>query len=268
MFEFLSALLEKSPLQYTLTLILFALVIGAVLFILYKFISKFTTAHIGKDGVNLGVDSPSSEPPKSVDNSIVLLVLELQAELYDYIEEKQKIKAEAIEDQLKKFRSEQRTFIVYVKDKYISALYKAKTPEPSYSILFDYWFKSVFEEPEEDIKIILDRNHLKFKSADEFTDIINQLYDTTFSEIVQAIENAPGYIKNNQLLYKTFVDSKAKYREYLDVSLQNAKRISEQTAKKVEEFDAKLTQKKEATVKRTFPNLSADAIESISKGDN
>lgn len=284
MFTFLEkAMTELSTPIYILTILAILVACGTALFIGYKLvilvintlqgIASNKKFKVGKDGIAFENDRDNN-PTNLIDNnikvvndsgqtfsdeSLVTLIYEMQALFDEYYDRKRDIKLQAIADQLKKFDSERKTFIFIVQDKYLASLSKSENPN-SYNMLFHYWFITCFSESDEEIRDILNRNHLKEKTADEYTDIINQLFDTTYSQILSHIETAPNFIINHTLLKNIFVGFKNEYREYLDHSLQNAKKVSEKAAEDRRLVEEEFNAKKSDIVHRTFPTVDSDKI--------
>jgi hypothetical protein len=284
MFTFLEkAMTELSTPLYILTILAILVACGIALYVGYKLVilvintlqgiaanKKFK---VGKDGIEFENDR-NNNPTALLDNnikvvndpgqtfsdeSLVTLIYEMQALFDEYYDRKRDIKLQAIADQLKKFDSERMTFVFIVQDKYLASLSKSENSN-SYNMLFHYWFLTCFNEYHEEIRDILNRNHLKEKTADEYTDIINQLFDTTYSQILSHIETAPNFIINHTLLKSVFVGFKNEYREYLDHSLQNAKKISEKAAEDRRLVEEEFNAKKSDIVHRTFPTVDSDKI--------
>lgn len=284
MFTFLEkAMTELSTPIYILTILAILVACGTALFIGYKLvilvintiqgIASNKKFKVGKDGIAFENDRDNN-PTNLIDNnikvvndsgqtfsdeSLVTLIYEMQALFDEYYDRKRDIKLQAIADQLKKFDSERKTFIFIVQDKYLASLSKSENSN-SYNMLFHYWFITCFSESDEEIRDILNRNHLKEKTADEYTDIINQLFDTTYSQILSHIETAPNFIINHTLLKNIFVGFKNEYREYLDHSLQNAKKVSEKAAEDRRLVEEEFNAKKSDIVHRTFPTVDSDKI--------
>lgn len=284
MFTFLEkAMTELSTPIYILTILAILVACGTALFIGYKLvilvintlqgIASNKKFKVGKDGIAFENDRDNN-PTNLIDNnikvvndsgqtfsdeSLVTLIYEMQALFDEYYDRKRDIKLQAIADQLKKFDSERKTFIFIVQDKYLASLSKSENFN-SYNMLFHYWFITCFSESDEEIRDILNRNHLKEKTADEYTDIINQLFDTTYSQILSHIETAPNFIINHTLLKNIFVGFKNEYREYLDHSLQNAKKVSEKAAEDRRLVEEEFNAKKSDIVHRTFPTVDSDKI--------
>lgn len=284
MFTFLEkAMTELSTSLYILTILAILVACGITLFIGYKLVILIINTlqgiaankkfKVSKDGIAFENDR-NNNPTNLIDNNIrvvndpeqtfsdenlVTLIYEMQALFDEYYDRKRDIKQRAINDQTKKFDSERLTFIFIVQEKYLAGLSKSENSN-SYNMLFHYWFLTCFNESDEEIKDILDRNHLKEKTADEYTDIINQLFDTTYSQILSHIETAPNFIINHMLLKSIFAGFKNEYREYLDHSLQNAKKISEKAAEDRRLVEEEFNSKKSEIVHRTFPTVDSDKI--------
>lgn len=284
MFKLLEkAMTELSTPLYILTILAILIACGISLYVGYKLVILIINTlqgiaankkfKVGKDGIEFENDrnnSPTAlldnnikvinEPGQTFsDESLVTLIYEMQALFDEYYDRKRDIKLQAIADQLKKFDSERKTFILHVQDKYLASLSKSENYN-SYSMLFQYWFITCFSESDEEIRDILNRNHLKEKTADEYTDIINQLFDTTYSQILSHIETAPNFIISHTLLKSIFVGFKNEYREYLDHSLQNAKKVSEKAAEDRRLVEEEFNAKKSDIVHRTFPTVDSDKI--------
>ena len=284
MFKLLEkAMTELSTPLYILTILAILIACGISLYVGYKLVILIINTlqgiaankkfKVGKDGIEFENDrnnSPTAlldnnikvinEPAQTFsDESLVTLIYEMQALFDEYYDRKRDIKLQAIADQLKKFDSERKTFILHVQDKYLASLSKSENYN-SYSMLFQYWFITCFSESDEEIRDILNRNHLKEKTADEYTDIINQLFDTTYSQILSHIETAPNFIISHTLLKSIFVGFKNEYREYLDHSLQNAKKVSEKAAEDRRLVEEEFNAKKSDIVHRTFPTVDSDKI--------
>ena len=284
MFKLLEkAMTELSTPLYILTILAILIACGISLYVGYKLVILIINTlqgiaankkfKVGKDGIEFENDRNNS-PTALLDNnikvindpvqtfsdeSLVTLIYEMQALFDEYYDRKRDIKLQAIADQLKKFDSERKTFILHVQDKYLASLSKSENYN-SYSMLFQYWFITCFSESDEEIRDILNRNHLKEKTADEYTDIINQLFDTTYSQILSHIETAPNFIISHTLLKSIFVGFKNEYREYLDHSLQNAKKVSEKAAEDRRLVEEEFNAKKSDIVHRTFPTVDSDKI--------
>ena len=284
MFKLLEkAMTELSTPLYILTILAILIACGISLYVGYKLVILIINTlqgiaankkfKVGKDGIEFENDrnnSPTAlldnnikvinEPGQTFsDESLVTLIYEMQALFDEYYDRKRDIKLQAIADQLKKFDSERKTFILHVQDKYLASLSKSENYN-SYNMLFHYWFITCFSESDEEIRDILNRNHLKEKTADEYTDIINQLFDTTYSQILSHIETAPNFIISHTLLKSIFVGFKNEYREYLDHSLQNAKKVSEKAAEDRRLVEEEFNAKKSDIVHRTFPTVDSDKI--------
>ena len=284
MFTFLEkAMTELSTPLYILTIVAILAACGIALYIGYKLviliinmiqsIAANKKLKFGKNGIELENDrSPEGltvegSPIKVIndpgqtfsDESLVTLIYEMQALFDEYYDRKRDIKIQAMADQLKKFDSERMTFIFLVQEKYLSSLSKSENSN-SYNMLFHYWFLTCFSESHEEIRDILNRNHLKEKTADEYTDIINQLFDTTYSQILSHVETAPNFIINHTLLKSVIIGFRNEYREYLDHSLQNAKKISEKAAEDRRLVEEEFNAKKSDIVRRTFPTVDSDKI--------
>lgn len=284
MFKLLEkAMTELSTPLYILTILAILIACGISLYVGYKLVILIINTlqgiaankkfKVGKDGIEFENDrnnSPTAlldnnikvinEPGQTFsDESLVTLIYEMQALFDEYYDRKRDIKLQAIADQLKKFDSERKTFMFLVQDKYLASLSKSENYN-SYNMLFHYWFKTCFSESDEEIRDILNRNHLKEKTADEYTDIINQLFDTTYSQILSHIETAPNFIISHTLLKSIFVGFKNEYREYLDHSLQNAKKVSEKAAEDRRLVEEEFNAKKSDIVHRTFPTVDSDKI--------
>lgn len=284
MFTFLEkAMTELSTPLYILTILAILVACGIALYVGYKLVILIINTlqgiaankkfKVGKDGIEFENDR-NNNPTALLDNnikvindpgqtfsdeSLVTLIYEMQALFDEYYDRKRDIKLQAITDQLKKFDSERMTFVFIVQEKYLASLSKSENSN-SYNMLFHYWFLTCFNESHEEIRDILNRNHLKEKTADEYTDIINQLFDTTYSQILSHIETAPNFIINHTLLKNVFVGFKNEYREYLDHSLQNAKKISEKAAEDRRLVEEEFNAKKSDIVHRTFPTVDSDKI--------
>ena len=284
MFKLLeNAMTELSTPLYILTILAILIACGISLYVGYKLVILIINTlqgiaankkfKVGKDGIEFENDrnnSPTAlldnnikvinEPGQTFsDESLVTLIYEMQALFDEYYDRKRDIKLQAIADQLKKFDSERKTFMFLVQDKYLASLSKSENYN-SYNMLFHYWFITCFSESDEEIRDILNRNHLKEKTADEYTDIINQLFDTTYSQILSHIETAPNFIISHTLLKSIFVGFKNEYREYLDHSLQNAKKVSEKAAEDRRLVEEEFNAKKSDIVHRTFPTVDSDKI--------
>lgn len=287
MFTFLEkAMTELSTPLYLLTILAILAVCGVAIFVAYKLVILIINAvqsivnhkklKFGKDGIE--VASESSNNPEAIetlengtikvsedqgqafsDESLVTLIYEMQELFDDYYERKRDLKLQAMTDQLKKFDSERMTFIFLVQEKYLTSLSKSENSN-SYSMLFHYWFLTCFNETNEEIRAILQRNHLKEKTADEYADIVNQLFDTTYSLMLTHVETAPNFIINHNLLKSVIVGFRNEYREYLDHSLQNAKKISEKAAEDRRLLEEEFNAKKSDVVHRTFPTVDSDKI--------
>lgn len=284
MFKLLEkAMTELSTPLYILTILAILIACGISLYVSYKLVILIINTlqgiaankkfKVGKDGIEFENDRNNS-PTALLDNnikvindpvqtfsdeSLVTLIYEMQALFDEYYDRKRDIKLQAIADQLKKFDSERKTFMFLVQDKYLASLSKSENYN-SYNMLFHYWFITCFSESDEEIRDILNRNHLKEKTADEYTDIINQLFDTTYSQILSHIETAPNFIISHTLLKSIFVGFKNEYREYLDHSLQNAKKVSEKAAEDRRLVEEEFNAKKSDIVHRTFPTVDSDKI--------
>lgn len=284
MFKLLEkAMTELSTPLYILTILAILITCGISLYVGYKLVILIINTlqgiaankkfKVGKDGIEFENDRNNS-PTALLDNnikvindpgqtfsdeSLVTLIYEMQALFDEYYDRKRDIKLQAIADQLKKFDSERKTFMFLVQDKYLASLSKSENYN-SYNMLFHYWFITCFSESDEEIRDILNRNHLKEKTADEYTDIINQLFDTTYSQILSHIETAPNFIISHTLLKSIFVGFKNEYREYLDHSLQNAKKVSEKAAEDRRLVEEEFNAKKSDIVHRTFPTVDSDKI--------
>ena len=284
MFKLLEkAMTELSTPLYILTILAILIACGISLYVGYKLVILIINTlqgiaankkfKVGKDGIEFENDRNNS-PTALLDNnikvindpgqtfsdeSLVTLIYEMQALFDEYYDRKRDIKLQAIADQLKKFDSERKTFMFLVQDKYLASLSKSENYN-SYNMLFHYWFITCFSESDEEIRDILNRNHLKEKTADEYTDIINQLFDTTYSQILSHIETAPNVIISHTLLKSIFVGFKNEYREYLDHSLQNAKKVSEKAAEDRRLVEEEFNAKKSDIVHRTFPTVDSDKI--------
>lgn len=284
MFKLLEkAMTELSTPLYILTILAILIACGISLYVGYKLVILIINTlqgiaankklKVGKDGIEFENDR-SNNPTALLDNnikvindpvqtfsdeSLVTLIYEMQALFDEYYDRKRDIKLQAIADQLKKFDSERKTFMFLVQDKYLASLSKSENYN-SYNMLFHYWFITCFSESDEEIRDILNRNHLKEKTADEYTDIINQLFDTTYSQILSHIETAPNFIISHTLLKSIFVGFKNEYREYLDHSLQNAKKVSEKAAEDRRLVEEEFNAKKSDIVHRTFPTVDSDKI--------
>ena len=284
MFKLLEkAMTELSTPLYILTILAILIACGISLYVGYKLVILIINTlqgiaankkfKVGKDGIEFENDrnnSPTAlldnnikvinDPEQTFsDESLVTLIYEMQALFDEYYDRKRDIKLQAIADQLKKFDSERKTFMFLVQDKYLASLSKSENYN-SYNMLFHYWFVTCFSESDEEIRDILNRNHLKEKTADEYTDIINQLFDTTYSQILSHIETAPNFIISHTLLKSIFVGFKNEYREYLDHSLQNAKKVSEKAAEDRRLVEEEFNAKKSDIVHRTFPTVDSDKI--------
>ena len=287
MFTFLEkAMTELSTPLYLLTIFAILAACGIALFVAYKLviliintiqtIANHKKLKLGKDGIELENDSAnnqnvidtadagsikvSDESSQTFsDESLVTLIYEMQELFDDYYERKRDLKLQAMADQLKKFDSERMTFIFLVQEKYLASLSKTENSN-SYSMLFHYWFWTCFNETNEEIRDILQRNHLKEKTADEYADIINQLFDTTYSLMLTHVETAPNFIINHSLLKSVIVGVRNEYRDYLDHSLQNAKKISEKAAEDRRLLEEEFNTKKSDVVHRTFPTVDSDKI--------
>ena len=284
MFKLLEkAMTELSTPLCILTILAILIACGISLYVGYKLVILIINTlqgiaankkfKVGKDGIEFENDRNNS-PTALLDNnikvindpvqtfsdeSLVTLIYEMQALFDEYYDRKRDIKLQAIADQLKKFDSERKTFMFLVQDKYLASLSKSENYN-SYNMLFHYWFITCFSESDEEIRDILNRNHLKEKTADEYTDIINQLFDTTYSQILSHIETAPNFIISHTLLKSIFVGFKNEYREYLDHSLQNAKKVSEKAAEDRRLVEEEFNAKKSDIVHRTFPTVDSDKI--------
>lgn len=284
MFKLLEkAMTELSTPLYILTILAILIACGISLYVGYKLVILIINTlqgiaankkfKVGKDGIEFENDR-SNSPTALLDNnikvindpgqtfsdeSLVTLIYEMQALFDEYYDRKRDIKLQAIADQLKKFDSERKTFMFLVQDKYLASLSKSENYN-SYNMLFHYWFITCFSESDEEIRDILNRNHLKEKTADEYTDIINQLFDTTYSQVLSHIETAPNFIISHTLLKSIFVGFKNEYREYLDHSLQNAKKVSEKAAEDRRLVEEEFNAKKSDIVHRTFPTVDSDKI--------
>ena len=284
MFKLLEkAMTELSTPLYILTILAILIACGISLYVGYKLVILIINTlqgiaankkfKVGKDGIEFENDRNNS-PTALLDNnikvindpvqtfsdeSLVTLIYEMQALFDEYYDRKRDIKLQAIADQLKKFDSERKTFMFLVQDKYLASLSKSENYN-SYNMLFHYWFITCFSESDEEIRDILNSNHLKEKTADEYTDIINQLFDTTYSQILSHIETAPNFIISHTLLKSIFVGFKNEYREYLDHSLQNAKKVSEKAAEDRRLVEEEFNAKKSDIVHRTFPTVDSDKI--------
>lgn len=279
MFTFLEkASTTLSPTLYLLTIFSLLLGLGTALFVAYKVITLILKTidkkklKFNKDGVELD-DSGNPQAIETAnvpeitetaisfsEKSIVTLVYELNNIFADYLDSKLEIKNQTMEDQLKKFDSERKVFIFEIQGKYLNAIPKKMDVNNSYTMLFHYWFTNCFKDTDSEIKSILDRNHLKEKTADEYNDIINQLFDTTYSMLLSCIEECPSFIVSPDILKKIITDNKNSYRTYLDHSLQNAKKISEKAAEKRALLEQDLHEKESEIIKRNFPTVDIESI--------
>ena len=286
MFTFLEkAMTELSTPLYILTILAILVACGIALFVAYKLviliintiqtITNNKKLKLSKDGIELEndkggqKDNPTLENdlPKVVNDmgfvfseeSLVTLIYELQNLCNEYYDKKRDIKLQAMTDQLKKFNSERLTFIILIQEKYLASLPKSANTD-SYTMLFHYWFKTCFADTEDEIRDILQRNHLKDKTSDEYTDIINQLFDTTYGQVLTGVESAPGFIIDPKTLKTIIAEHRNEYRDYLDHSLQNAKKISEKAADDRKNIDNEFRTKRSEVIKRTFPAVDSEKI--------
>lgn len=192
------------------------------------------------------------------EESLVIVICEFQRLTLEYYDTLKTYKDELFDDQRKKFKTELKKYINNIKDKYFEEI--KEDPYTVYGNLFSYWFDTAFDTTQDDIKEILKRNHLKFKTSEEFEDIIRQCYDTTFGEILENIERAPEFIKNKRKLRAVIVQEKNAYRTYIDTSLQHAKKLSCETADKIKEAKAALAVNQEKVIKRGFPKVDSTKI--------
>lgn len=284
-------LLKEQPIVGLLTLIIlavFALIIfygiSKVIFQLINFLVKlFSRKKVSlslKDGIKVeggsdidehGEDKSSIGPEIEVipdlrggfsEESLVIVICEFQRLTLEYYDTLKTYKDELFDDQVKKFRTELKKYINSIKDKYFEEI--KEDPYTVYGNLFSYWFDTAFDTTQDDIKEILKRNHLKFKTSEEFEDIIRQCYDTTFGEILENIERAPEFIKDKRRLRAVIIQEKNAYRTYIDTSLQHAKKLSCETADKIKEAKATLAESQEKVIQRGFPKVdSAKIMESL-----
>lgn len=279
----MASLFEKlttnlSPNMYLVTLLVVVVGLLMILYTVYKVILLLVNL-IGKKKLKLGKDGVQFEDignpvgsgtelyhSKNVsEENLVTLIIELQDNFTEYSEKVRDIKMQTIEDQLKKFRSELKSYIVYIEEKYLSSLEKKEKIDVSYSMLFKYWFETCFDSTQYDIRQILDRNHLKYKTTDEYTDIINQLYDTTYGELISEIENAPAYIKDAIGLKNVVNENRNLYRDYIDNSLQTAKKLSECASEKSSNLYNSFVAYRMDIIKRTFPTINVESIINVLK---
>lgn len=257
-------LLETKPGLGIFTLTLFAGTIFGAVFMVAKIIDKILKNLINKKKIALGKDgvtieeatADSSTQPSQ--ETIITLICESQTNFMVHYDKMRELREQLFDDQKKKFKTELRKYINTIKDKYFNLI--KEDIYTTYGTLFSYWFDTVFDITQDDIEIILKRNHLKFKTSEEFEDVIRQCYDSTFGEVLDSVDKAPEFIKEKKKLRDLIIVEKNQYRSYLDTSLQYAKKLSCDTALKFDLEAKEFKENQRNIVQRTFPKADIDKI--------
>lgn len=257
-------LLETKPGLGIFTLTLFTGTIFGLVFMVAKIIDKILKSLINKKKVALGkggiVVEEATEESNSQPNqeTLITLICESQTNFMVHYDKMRELREQLLDDQKKKFKTELRKYINTIKDKYFNLI--KEDIYTTYGTLFSYWFDTVFDVTQDDIEIILKRNHLKFKTSEEFEDVIRQCYDSTFGEVLDSVDKAPEFIKEKKKLRELIIVEKNQYRSYLDTSLQYAKKLSCDTALKFESEAREFKENQRNIVQRTFPKADVDKI--------
>lgn len=257
-------LLETKPELGIFTLTLFTGTIFGLVFMVAKIIDKILKSLINKKKVALGkggiVVEEATEESNSQPNqeTLITLICESQTNFMVHYDKMRELREQLLDDQKKKFKTELRKYINTIKDKYFNLI--KEDIYTTYGTLFSYWFDTVFDVTQDDIEIILKRNHLKFKTSEEFEDVIRQCYDSTFGEVLDSVDKAPEFIKEKKKLRELIIVEKNQYRSYLDTSLQYAKKLSCDTALKFESEAREFKENQRNIVQRTFPKADVDKI--------
>ena len=159
-------LLETKPGLGIFTLTLFAGTIFGFIFMAAKIIDKILKNLINKKKIALGKDgvtieeatADSSTQPSQ--ETIITLICESQTNFMVHYDKMRELREQLFDDQKKKFKTELRKYINTIKDKYFNLI--KEDIYTTYGTLFSYWFDTVFDITQDDIEIILKRNHLKF----------------------------------------------------------------------------------------------------------
>lgn len=257
-------LLETKPGLGIFILTLFTGTIFGLVFMVAKIIDKILKSLINKKKVALGkggiVVEEATEESNSQPNqeTLITLICESQTNFMVHYDKMRELREQLLDDQKKKFKTELRKYINTIKDKYFNLI--KEDIYTTYGTLFSYWFDTVFDVTQDDIEIILKRNHLKFKTSEEFEDVIRQCYDSTFGEVLDSVDKAPEFIKEKKKLRELIIVEKNQYRSYLDTSLQYAKKLSCDTALKFESEAREFKENQRNIVQRTFPKADVDKI--------
>lgn len=258
-------LLETKPGLGIFVLTLFTGTIFGLVFMVAKIIDKILKSLINKKKVALGkggivVEEVTEENSNSQPNqeTLITLICESQTNFMVHYDKMRELREQLLDDQKKKFKTELRKYVNTIKDKYFNLI--KEDIYTTYGTLFSYWFDTVFDITQDDIEIILKRNHLKFKTSEEFEDVIRQCYDSTFGEVLDSVNKAPEFIKEKKKLRELIIVEKNQYRSYLDTSLQYAKKLSCDTALKFESEAKEFKENQRNIVQRTFPKADVDKI--------
>lgn len=257
-------LLETKPGLGIFTLTLFAGTIFGFIFMAAKILDKVIKNLINKKKIALGKDGVTIEEATAdsttqpSQETIITLICESQTNFMVHYDKMRELREQLFDDQKKKFKTELRKYINIIKDKYFNLI--KEDIYTTYGTLFSYWFDTVFDITQDDIEIILKRNHLKFKTSEEFEDVIRQCYDSTFGEVLDSVDKAPEFIKEKKKLRDLIIVEKNQYRSYLDTSLQYAKKLSCDTALKFDLEAKEFKENQRNIVQRTFPKADIDKI--------
>lgn len=259
----LLTLLSDKPLLGVFAIITFTALAVSFFYAFYKTIDRVIQILIEKKKIKVGkggLEVEDKESPSSIhsEENLITLILDLQTAYFKYNCESQDVRKRLLDDQLKKFKTELRKYINNIRDIYLTRI--KEEVYSTYTTLFSYWFESVFEVTQDDISSILERNHLRFKTSEEFEDVIRQCYDSTFGEVLTDVERAPEFVKEKEILRIILISEKNQYRVYLETSLQYAKKLSCNAAIRYTEIESKFTETKENILKRTFPQVELSKI--------
>lgn len=194
-----------------------------------------------------------------VENNIVSLVLRVQA-LYSQYSNTEKSKHDILlGEQLDKLRAELKNFTNEIKTEY-DTLIKSNLAEDSadyitQSYIFDAWIREQMKDIQEQLTMVIKRNHLRQKQTEDFEDTVRSIIDTTYADIKSSILRAPEFIKYKSELTRIFNKRGDSYRQHIEIVLQYAKRESIKTANELETLKASLNEEIISTVERFFPEV-------------
>lgn len=228
-----TALAATNPVMYILTMIFVLIVIasvGSFLFASIKFIfTHFSKVKIGKAELSTDKDGATSTDGLSDSqgavsvSSLLNLIIDLPDAAISYHNKLNDIKHQLINDQVANFQSELRKYRKNIRQLYCEEL-KVEIGSDT-ERLFNYWFSSLFSDIDAEIDLILARNGLNEKTAEQLEDIVRGLYEESYTIIMDGIENAPPFISAPSKLRTIVADKKNDYRKNLEESVNYARKL-------------------------------------------